>query len=118
MSRNIREKELIGTRLANNYGGWIYCNRCNENIGFLCYATYDEILLKYRCQCGNQGKIRINFEDSETGKQSARILEIIRNRLCCPENHAPLITILENKISNYHLEITCQSCHSVYMADK
>lgn len=41
MSRNTKIKELSHTRLANQYGGWIYCESCGENIGYLCYTTYD-----------------------------------------------------------------------------
>ena len=39
MARVLKNKELINTRLATNYGGWIYCNNCNENIGYLCYQN-------------------------------------------------------------------------------
>lgn len=43
MARVVKGKELINTRLAANYGGWIYCDGCQENIGYLCYSTYDSI---------------------------------------------------------------------------
>lgn len=42
MARIIREKELENTRLATSYGGGTYCTECGENIGYLCYATYDK----------------------------------------------------------------------------
>lgn len=41
MARILKEKELVNTRLATNYGGWMYCDKCGENIGYLCYSTYD-----------------------------------------------------------------------------
>ncbi len=47
MARTIKSKELTRTRLAANYGGWMYCTECNENIGYLCYATYDKLILHY-----------------------------------------------------------------------
>ena len=40
-ARVVKSKQLVNTRLAANYGGWMYCDQCNENIGYLCYATYD-----------------------------------------------------------------------------
>lgn len=45
MARILKNKELINTRLAANYGGWMYCDKCNENIGYLCYSTYDRLAL-------------------------------------------------------------------------
>ena len=50
MSRNTKIKELSHTRLANQYGGWIYCESCGENIGYLCYTTYDNFIFNYQCQ--------------------------------------------------------------------
>ena len=47
MAKEIKNKNLTNTRLANNYGGWIYCDACGENIGNLCYQTYDKINFKY-----------------------------------------------------------------------
>lgn len=50
MSRTTKEKSLVNTHLATNYGGWMYCDNCQENIGYLCYATYDEITFNYECR--------------------------------------------------------------------
>ena len=69
MSRVIKNKELVNTRLATNYGGWMYCDKCNENIGYLCYSTYDRLELKYKCNCESQGSVIIDFEDSKIGKE-------------------------------------------------
>ena len=33
MARVLKNKKLINIRLATNYGGWMYCDKCNENIG-------------------------------------------------------------------------------------
>ena len=29
MARILKSKELVNTRLATNYGGWMYCDKCN-----------------------------------------------------------------------------------------
>ena len=65
MARIVKTKELLNTRLATNYGGWMYCTNCNKNIGYLCYVTYDEIKFDYECNCGSHGKVYINFEDTK-----------------------------------------------------
>ena len=114
MARVVKNKELVNTRLATNYGGWMYCDKCNENIGYLCYATYDKLELKYKCNCGNLGSVLIDFEDSKTGQECNEELAIIKNRLCCPKDNEPLITILDKKVSSYELKISCKSCESIY----
>ena len=48
-------------RLANTYGGWIYCGECDGSIGYLCYVTYDEVRFGYTCACGGHGSMRIDF---------------------------------------------------------
>ena len=114
MARTVKSKELKNTRLANNYGGWIYCGACNENIGYLCYSTYDRLELKYKCGCGNDGGILLDFEDSKQGQMSGDELIVIKNRFCCPKDNEPLITILDKKTAAYEMKITCKSCESVY----
>ena len=53
MARIPKVKELINTRLASTYGGWIYCDYCGQNIGYLCYVTYDHFTFDYQCHCGH-----------------------------------------------------------------
>ncbi len=118
MARVLKNKELVNTRLATNYGGWMYCDKCNENIGYLCYSTYDRLELTYTCNCGSQGSATLDFEDSQTGKDCPRELILQKNRLCCPEDHEPLITILDKKVANYEMKITCKSCGYIYHKKK
>ena len=48
----------------------------------------------------------------------AFLLITIKNRLCCPKDNEPLITILEKKVTTYELKITCNSCESIYCKTK
>lgn len=114
MARILKNKELVNTRLATSYGGWMYCNNCNENIGYLCYSTYDRLELRYKCNCGSNGMILLDFEDSKLGKKCSDELVIIKNRLCCPHDSEPLITILDKKVISYEMQIACKSCDNVY----
>ena len=118
MAKEIKNKNLTNTRLANNYGGWIYCDACCENIGNLCYQTYDKIKFKYTCNCGSCGSMEIDFADSVEGNLSEDELVTIKNRLCCPKDSEPLITILDKKLFSYDLEITCKACGSTYKKNK
>ena len=87
MARVLKNKELVNTRLATNYGGWMYCDKCNENIGYLCYSTYDKLELEYKCNCGSHGSAILDFED---------------------------ITILDKKVASYKMKITCKLCESIF----
>ncbi|MCI8347047.1 MAG: hypothetical protein HFJ12_03750 [Bacilli bacterium] len=118
MARVLKNKELVNTRLATNYGGWMYCNKCNENIGYLCYSTYDRLELEYKCNCESIGRILLDFEDSRIGKNCKDELVVVKNRFCCPKDSEPLITILDKKLSKYEMKITCKSCESTYKKSK
>ena len=80
MGRVLKNKELINTRLATNYGGWMYCTKCNKNIGYLCYVTYDKLKLNYTCNCGSKGSALIDFEDTKEGIECNNELITIKNR--------------------------------------
>ena len=114
MARVVKNKELVRTRLATNYGGWMYCDKCDENIGYLCYATYDRLELKYKCNCGSVGSVLLDFEDSKIGQECSDELATIKNRFCCPKDNEPLITILDKKVSSYEMKIICKSCENIY----
>ena len=53
---NFAQNGFIGivTTASINRQKAMYCDKCNENIGYLCYATYDRLKLSYRCNCGSQ----------------------------------------------------------------
>lgn len=118
MSRVLKNKKLVNTRLATNYGGWMYCDQCNENIGYLCYSTYDRLELKYECHCGSTGSAFLDFEDSKEGHSCNDTLTLVRNRFCCSKDQEPLITILDKKLSSYEIKITCRSCGNTYKMEK
>jgi hypothetical protein len=118
MSRTPKIKELINTRLGSSYGSWIYCEGCNENIGYLCYVTYDEFVLSYQCKCGNCGSIYISFEHLNESKIGEQELITKKNRLCCPVDEAPLFTLLSKKLNYYKYEVLCTECNTKYCEEK
>lgn len=114
MAQRLKTKELVNTKLLNNYGSWIYCSSCEQTIGYLCYVTYHSVMLKYTCKCGNKGSIHIEKEDKIEPVPSSKSLITIKNRLCCPEDHSPLITILTQKLEHTACRIVCQNCSHEY----
>lgn len=117
MGRVPEHKELENTRLANGYGGWIYCGGCGKTIGYLCYVTYHKVRFDYQCQCGNHGLVNIAFGEGE-GKKSDHELTLIKNRLCCGEDESPLITVIEKNLDSFNLEIVCATCNNRYCKSK
>ncbi len=118
MARILKNKDLLHTKLAAGYGGWMYCAACGENIGYLCYQTYDSLELKYKCNCGSEGSVDIHFDDSKEGTECSNDLVTVKNRLCCSFDNQPLITLLDKKLSEYDMKITCKSCHTIYRKTK
>lgn len=118
LARVLKNKKLENTRLATNYGGWMYCTNCNRNIGYLCYITYDRLQLQYECNCGSHGSAFLDFEDSQEDKESKEALITVKNRLCCPEDSSPLITMLSKNLNSYAFTITCKACGKTYMQHK
>lgn len=114
MGQIIKTKDLVNTKLANNYGGWIYCNSCNQTIGYLCYITYCCFTMEYICKCGNNGSMKIKMEDKMEPIPSTKALTRIKNRLCCPEDQSPLITILNKKLNYFSYKIVCNNCNHEY----
>jgi len=117
MARTPKDKELEKTRLANAYGGWVYCGGCNKSIGYLCYVTYDIFKLEYQCKCGNQGSVDIAFED-DTAQTAEQPLVTLKNRLCCPSDESPLVTILTKNLDAYKYEIVCKACNTKYQEEQ
>ena len=118
MARTLSVRELVNTRLANTYGGWIYCAGCGKTISYLCYVTYDRFNLVYRCKCGNAGRAHLAFIDEKPSISTDWKMIINKNRLCCPTDSSPLVTILGRNLSSYECDIVCKACNTKYREDQ
>lgn len=118
MSRTPRIKELINTRLASGYGGWVYCDSCNKAIGYLCYVTYDSFCFEYKCKCGGCGSMHISFDEPSETRASEQKLITIKNRLCCPSDNSPLFTLLLKNLDYYKYEILCAKCNTKFTEEQ
>lgn len=118
MSRKPTTKELEDTRLANSYGGWIYCGQCGKTVGYLCYVTYDSFRFEYQCKCGGYGRMHLAFREADAAPESDRRLNCIKNRLCCPADESPLFSVLEKNLEHYQYEAVCSKCGAKYREEK
>ena len=113
MARKPKQKNLENSRLLKEYASWIYCTECNKTVAYLCYVTYDLFDFEYTCNCGNHGKVFIEFEHGDTSK-STQSLNMIKNRLCCPNDQSPLLTIVDKNIKDWQYRIICNTCNTEF----
>ena len=114
MPRKPVKKELTNTRLLKEYASWIYCDKCNNTVAYLCYVTYDEFDFEYKCKCQNAGHVHIEFENDNNAKKSHDRLIEIKNRWCCSNDNAPLVTIVEKNLQEYKFTVVCNKCNTQY----
>ena len=113
MARKPKQKSLENSRLLKEYASWIYCTECNKTVAYLCYVTYYLFDFEYTCNCGNHGKVHIEFEHNNPAR-SNQPLTIIKNRLCCPNDQSPLFTIIDKNIKDYRFKIICNTCDTEF----
>ena len=114
MARKPCRKELSGARLLKDYASWIYCTGCEKTVAYLCYVTYDSFDFRFECKCGNCGSVRIAFEELAVVNESNEALVQVKNRLCCPEDQAALLTLVEKNLEDCNYEIVCKACAKKY----
>ena len=115
MARTPLRKALENTRLLKEYASWIYCTVCNNTVAYLCYTHYDLFDFAYTCRCGSQGRVLIEFpHENEAVRKSAAPLQSAKNRLCCPQDGSPLLTLVEKNLAKAEFRIVCNVCRSEY----
>ena len=113
MARKPKEKRLKNSRLLKEYASWIYCDTCNKTVAYLCYVTYDLFDFEYTCNCGSHGNVFIEFEHDAPNK-NMQPLYLSKNRLCCPEDDSPILTIVDKNIQEARYRIVCNTCNTEY----
>ncbi len=96
--------------MLKNTGSWMYCDACDKTVGYLCYSTYQSFRFEFNCKCGNYGHFDLKYNTDKTIKMSSIKLEKKKNRLCCPNDSAPLFTIVEKNIDSYSYSVSCNTC--------
>lgn len=106
--------EIKNGRILKKNGSWMYCDKCNKTVGYLCYSTYLDFRFEFICKCGNSGLFRLSFKTEEKFVQSSENLTHNKNRLCCPNDNSPLFTIVDKNIEKVKYQITCKACKNQY----
>lgn len=114
MARNILTKELDNTRLLKDYASWIYCDSCNKTVGYLCYTYHNHFKFEFHCNCGNTGNLNLILDETEPYTNSNNSLMLNGNRLCCPTDSSPLLSINHKNIRSIDFSIGCTRCKKIY----
>lgn len=118
MARTPKQKELINSRLLKEYASWVYCTNCGKTVAYLCYVTYDDFNFTYSCACGSKGEVHISFDEVQDTSVGDKPLVAIKNRLCCPNDESPLVTLVDKNLESYAYSVVCKNCNTQYVADK
>lgn len=102
------------TRMLKRTGSWIYCDECNKTVAYLCYSTYQQFRFQFNCRCGSSGSIEIEHPNSPKKNTSTKSMKRIKKRLCCPNDDAPLFSIVEKHIEKYSYNVTCNECFNSF----
>ncbi len=107
-------KEIENGRILKNNGSWMYCDKCDKTVGYLCYSTYQNFQFDFVCKCGNKGSFKLKYQTENELTKSNEKLKTIKNRLCCPNDNSPLFTIVDKNIENVKYNVTCKRCFNNY----
>ena len=103
--------------MLKNTGSWLYCDQCDKTVGYLCYSTYQSFLFEFDCKCGSSGSLNLNYDAQNSVVESSVGLEKIKNRLCCPNDEAPLFSIVYKHIEAYSYSVVCNKYLSRYKSN-
>lgn len=103
-------KEIKNGRLLKNTGSWMYCDKCNKTVGYICYTTFQYFKFEFECNCGNKGFFKLSYKTDREIQESDEELKLIKNRFCCPNDNSPLFTIVNKNIKQVKYSITCKEC--------
>jgi len=107
-------KEIQNGRILKNNGSWLYCDKCNKTVAYLCYSTYQDFQFDFECKCGNRGSFNLKYQTENEWTKSKEELKRIKNRLCCPNDDSPLFTIVDKNIETIKYSVTCKNCQNRY----
>lgn len=103
-------KEIENGRLLKKNGSWMYCDKCNNTVGYLCYSTYQSVKFNFQCKCGSSGSFNLKYATDLNAIKSSKQLTKNKNRLCCPNDESPLFSIADKNIEKLDYAIVCKEC--------
>lgn len=97
MSKEIRVKELVNSKILKEYASWIYCSACERTVAYLCYTGYNEFDFEYKCQCGSKGSVHLHVNKQKESIVSHEPLAIHNKRYCCVVDDTKLFSLVDDR---------------------
>ncbi len=72
-------KEIQNGRILKNNESWMYCDKCDKTVGYLCYSTYQVIQFEFMCKCGNNGSFKLKYQTEKELTKSKEVLKTTKN---------------------------------------
>ncbi len=114
--RTLIEREIENGRMLKNNGSWMYCDKCNNTVGYLCYSTYHNFELKTKCTCGTANVFKLVYTEVKSELYSQE-LKLIKNRYCCNHDDSPLFSLVHKNIEEFKCKITCNECDRTFVLE-
>lgn len=115
-ARKLIQRELSNGRMLKQNGSWLYCNNCNNTVGYLCYSTYDHFEYIAICKCGVTSSFTLTYEKTEL-KINTEPIKLVKNRYCCSNDDSPLFTIVSKNVESYKYSVVCKACKMAYISE-
>ena len=115
-SQELIKREISNGRMLKKNGSWLYCNSCNNTVGYLCYSKYDHFEYITKCKCGETSSFTLTYVKSELNINSEQ-LKLVKNRYCCTNDDSPLFTIVHKNIKAYKCTVICKECKKAYISE-
>jgi len=107
---DVISKTIHNGRLLKKYGSWMYCDKCGNTVGYLCYTTYQYYKFSFTCTCGNTGFFELGKRIADAYVDERNTLLLNKTRLCCPNDNSPLFSVVEKNVDKYNFEVICKKC--------
>lgn len=114
-----KEKPLVKTENAHflkGHASWLYCNKCNKTVAYLCYVTYRYFHLSFVCSCGCHGWVENSYGDIKLdGMPTGNLVRNTSNkRYCCTNDKDALFSSVPKNLQSYKAIIVCKQCNTKY----
>ncbi|MDL2318576.1 hypothetical protein LJC74_05825 [Eubacteriales bacterium OttesenSCG-928-A19] len=114
-----KEKPVVKRENAHylkGHASWLYCDKCNKTVAYLCYVTYRYFHFSFECSCGCHGWVENSY--GEIDLQSLPMGEVVRSttnkRYCCANDEAALFSPVPKNLQAYKAQIVCNQCNTRY----
>ena len=119
----MKKKPTVKTENAHflkGHASWLYCDKCNKTVAYLCYVTYSYFHFSFTCSCGCKGSVENKYGDIalQDLTTDTPIRNVANKRYCCVHDEAALFSPVPKNLKSYNAEIVCKQCNTRYVVSE